>query len=210
MRLLLLGATGLVGGKVLEQAIQGPTFNEIIAPTRKPLLPQPRLKNPVNPRLEQLASQVAGWDVDAILCALGTTRAKAGSDAAFRHVDYALPMIFATAGRAAGVRTFALVSAVGASTSSRFLYARTKGEVERDIEQMGYPSLTICRPSILAGGRDETRVAEGIALALARVLAPILPKKVRANPVAAVAATLLKAASEARPGTRRISAEEMI
>jgi len=72
-----------------------------------------------------------------------------------------------------------------------FFYARTKGEVERDIQQIGFRSLTICRPSIIAGERSETRIAEGAVLAISRALAPILPKKFHVNPAPVIAASLL-------------------
>jgi uncharacterized protein YbjT (DUF2867 family) len=90
-----------------------------------------------------------------------------------------------------------------------FSYARSKGEVERDIQQIGFPSLTICRPSIIAGKRSETRIAEGAVLAISRVLAPILPKKFHVNPAPVIAASLLDSVLTARPGCRWVFAEEL-
>lgn len=209
MRLLLLGATGLVGSNVLEQATPEKGFTAVIAPTRTPLEPRPGLSNPVSSRVEQLASQLPSWQIDAVICALGTTKAKAGSPEAFRHIDYALPLIFGRAAKGAGVRTFAVVSAIGASATSSFSYARTKGEMERDLQDVGFDSLTICRPSMIAGERAESRVAEGVALAASRILAPILPKKFHVNPASVIADSLLRAVTEAKPGCRWIFAEEM-
>ncbi len=79
MRLLLLGATGLVGSTALKQALAEDAISEVVAPTRRPLAPQNKLVNPVNLRLEELAPRVKSWSVDAVVCALGTTKAKAGS-----------------------------------------------------------------------------------------------------------------------------------
>src|SRR5207253_7370413 len=90
MRLLMLGATGLVGRTILSQALAKDAISEVVAPTRSPLVPQNKLTNPVNLRLDELAPRVKSWDVDAIICALGTTKAKAGSQEAFRYVDYTL------------------------------------------------------------------------------------------------------------------------
>jgi uncharacterized protein YbjT (DUF2867 family) len=87
MRLLLLGATGLVGSTALKQALAKGEISEVVAPTRRPLAPQSKLVNPVNLRLDELAPQVKPWNVDAVVCALGTTKAKAGSQEAFRYVD---------------------------------------------------------------------------------------------------------------------------
>ena len=135
--------------------------------------------------------------------------AKISIPEAFRYVDYTLPLVFAKAAHGAGVETFALVSAIGAATNSMSFYARTKGEVERDIQQIGFRSLTICRPSIIAGKRSETRIAEGTVLAISRALAPILPKKFHVNPAPVIAASLLDSVLTARPGCRWVFAEEL-
>jgi len=208
MRLLLLGARGLVGSTTLRQALAGSAISEVVAP-RRPLAPQNKLVNPVNLRLEELAPRVKSWDVDAVVCAWATTKAKAGSQEAFRYVDYTLPFVFAKAAHAAGAETFALVSATGAATNSKFFHAKTKGEVERDIQQIGFCSLTLCRPSIIAGERSETRVAEGAVLAISRASAPISPKKFHINPASVIAATLLDSVLTVRAGCRWIFSEEL-
>ena len=147
--------------------------------------------------------------MDAVVCALGTTKAKAGSQEAFRYVDYTLPLVFAKAAHTTGAETFALVSAIGAATNSMFSYARIRGEVERDIQQIGFCSLTICRPSIIARERSEKRIAEGAVLAVSRALAPILRKKFHVNPASVIAASLLDSVLTARAGCRWIFAEEL-
>jgi uncharacterized protein YbjT (DUF2867 family) len=209
MRLLLLGATGLVGSEALALALASDAFSEVVAPTRKPLAPAKKLVNPVVSRLEDLLPELASLRPQAVICALGTTQAKAGSKEAFRHVDHELPVAFGKAAHAAGAETFALVSAVGASADSRFFYTRTKGEVERDIQAIGFRSLTICRPSLIGGERQETRRAEGAAMTLTRLLTPLLPKRFRINPASRIAVALLGAVTEARPGCRWISSDEM-
>lgn len=209
MKLLLLGATGLVGSKTLNLALSNRTVSEVIAPTRRPLTPCGRLVNPVGSRLDELVPILMSYRPDAVICALGTTQAKAGSKEAFRHVDYELPIAMGNAAHAAGVETFAIVTALGASPNSRSFYYRTKGEVERDVQKIGFRSLTICRPSLIGGERNESRNAEGAALMLLRLLAPILPKRFHANPAEVIAAALLDAVFAAKTGCRRIQAEEM-
>ena len=209
MKLLLLGATGLVGGRALKLALSNEAFSEVIAPTRKPLAPSERLVNPVTSHIEELAAVLMSHRPDAVICALGTTRAKAGSKEAFRYVDYTLPIAFGKAAHGAGVERYAIVTAMGASSDSKIFYTKTKGEVERDIREIGFRSLTICRPSLIGGERDETRSAEGVALALFRVLAPIIPKKFHVNPADAIAAKLLDAVIVAKMGCRWIYADEM-
>jgi uncharacterized protein YbjT (DUF2867 family) len=209
MRLLLLGATGLVGSKTLKLALSNSAFSEVIAPTRKPMAPSDRLVNPVASRLEELLPVLKLYKIDAVISALGTTRAKAGSKEGFRYVDCELPIAFGKAAHAAGVETYAIVTAMGASINSMSFYYRTKGEVERHIQDIGFQSVTICRPSLIGGERSEARGAEGAALALLRLSAPILPKKFRVNPADAVAAALLNAVTVAKKGCRWVYAEEM-
>src|ERR1700733_4496651 len=111
LKLLLLGATGLVGSRVLKLALANHAFSEVIAPTRKPLTPSDRLVNPVGSRLEDLVPNLLSYQPGAVICTLGTTRAKAGSKEAFRHVDYELPVAIAKAAHSAGVETYAIVTA---------------------------------------------------------------------------------------------------
>ncbi len=209
MKLLLLGATGLVGGATLKRALADDAISEVIAPTRTALAPAARLTNPVAPRLEDAMPSLRADPPDAVVCALGTTRAKAGSDEAFRHVDHALPLAFGHVAHAAGVPTFAIVTFMGASADSRFFYARTKGEVERDLREIGFRSLTICRPSLIDGPRPQTRRAEAAGLALARILAPVIPRRFHVNPADRIAAALLEAVLAARPGVGTIESQDM-
>lgn len=209
MKLLLLGATGLVGSRTLKLALSNHAFSEVIAPTRKPLGPSDRLVNPITSLLEEIVPVLMARRPDAVICALGTTQAKAGSKEAFRYVDYELPIAFGKAAHSAGVERYAIVSAMGASPDSRSFYYRTKGEVERDIQEIGFTSLTICRPSLISGERNEARAAEGAALTFLRLLAPILPKKYHVNPADVIAASLIEAVIVAKAGCRWISSEEM-
>src|SRR5277367_2949853 len=209
MKVLILGATGLVGQSTLVQAVTHPAITQVIAPTRTPLPPSSQLANPVAQRLELLLPEVLTWGVDAVICALGTTSGKAGSKEAFRQVDYVLPLAFAKLAHQQGAETFALVSAIGADANSSFLYPKTKGEVERDIKLVGFKSVTILRPSIIAGKRDESRFAEGFALWLSRMLAPILPKKFHMNPATKIGAVLVESIVAAEPGCHYRYAESL-
>ncbi len=176
MKILLLGATGLVGKNVLAQALAHSAITGVVAPTRHPLAPHPKLINPVSDHLESLLGVTQG--VDGVVCALGTTIGKAGSKEAFREVDYGLPLAFARSAHEYGVEIFVLVTASAASVSSAMFYPRIKGEIERDIELVGFRSFTIVRPSLIGGERAEPRFWEGVALRLMSVLAPVLPKEV--------------------------------
>jgi uncharacterized protein YbjT (DUF2867 family) len=108
MKVLILGATGLVGSSALAQALTHPGVTQVIAPTRKPLPPSSKLANPVSDQLELLLPEVPTWGLDAVICALGTTKGKSGSNEAFRQVDYVLPLAFARLAHQQGAETFAL------------------------------------------------------------------------------------------------------
>ena len=200
MKVLILGATGLVGRNALAQALARPVVTQVIAPTRKPLATKDKLMNPVAPKLELLLSEVASWEPDAAICATGTTIRKAGSKEAFRSVDHDLPLSFARLAHQAGAQDFALVSAIGASVDSSFFYARVKGELERDVREIGFRSLTILRPSIIEGERDEVRLAESLVLKLSHFLSPVLPKRFHVNPAPKIAQVLVDAVVTEEPG----------
>src|SRR6202048_4584089 len=166
MKILLLGASGLVGGEALKLLLADSRVDQVVAPTRRPLPSHAKLLNPVAPTLDELLPEAANWSVNAVICALGTTMAKAGSKEVFRHIDYELPLAFVKITHQRGAETFALTSSKGASASSPFFYTRTKGELDRDIQQIGFNSLLIVRPNIIGGVRNESRPAERVLLRL--------------------------------------------
>lgn len=207
-RLLVAGATGLVGHAVLTAALADPRVERVIAPTRRPLPPHPRLENPVVD-FARLPTEAPWWRVDAVVCALGTTRREAGSRAAFRKVDCEYPAAIGRLAHAQGARTFALNSSLGADPASRNFYLRTKGEAEAALTQMGFNSLTFVRPGLLGGDRAAFRLGERCALLLLRVLGPFLPRRYRICPATRVAAALLESALRGGPGCHVVPAEDL-
>lgn len=208
-RLMLVGATGLVGGHVLQQALADPAVAQVVVPTRKPLTPQPRLINPVVD-FERLPEDAEWWAVDAVVCTLGTTIRVAGSQAAFYKVDHDHPLEVAYLARRHGARAFALNSALGADTGSRVFYSRTKGETERDLQAVGYPSLTLVRPGLIGGQRQESRPLEQLAVTVSRLVQPLLPKRYRVVPANRIAQHLLQAALVATPGVHVLPSEALL
>lgn len=206
--LLIAGATGLVGRLLLAKALEDPRISRVIAPTRSALPSHPKLANPVVD-YEALPMDAGWWRCDAVICALGSTRAKAGSDAAFFRVDHDYPLAVAQAARAQGAKAFALVSAIGADAGSRLLYNRTKSAVEASIGALDYPSYTIVRPGLIGGDREEFRAAERVSEAILRVFGPVLPRGWRISPAENIAIALIEAAVAAAPGRRIISAADL-
>ena len=151
--------------------------------------------------------------VDDIFITLGTTIKVAGSEAAFRQVDFAFVVNTARAARAAGATRLAVVSALGADAKSRVFYNRVKGEMETAIAQLGYKSIVIAQPSLLLGDRAALRQpVRSREVWAARLLGPMswmVPKGVRPIHARAVASALLTAILTAKPGVRVLKSGAM-
>jgi len=210
MKVLVLGATGQVGRNVLQQALDDDRIEQVIAPTRRALPAHPKLVNPVANDLRQTLPDVARRSIDAMICAMGTTIAKAGSKQAFRQVDYVLPIKFAEIALAQGAQACAVVSSPGASLTIPLFYCRTKGELERDIQGIGFRSLTIIRPGMIGGSREEFRLAERVILPIAALLQPILPRGLWINPPGNIARVLIDGVLSGAPGTQMLTSKDLV
>ncbi|MGX7894837.1 NAD(P)H-binding protein [Tsuneonella sp. HG222] len=205
-RILLAGATGLVGGKVMALC-NGRDDLRLVALTRR------EAPMPGGARMEMMVAEPARWDEavsligpDAAICALGTTWKKAGKDeAAFRLVDEELVLRVARSALTSGVRNFVFVSSVGAETGSKTFYLRIKGEVEQRLRKLGFHRLDILRPGLLRGQREgDRRLTEraGIAVApLANVLLRGERRRYRAIDARVVAEAALQCTREKARGT---------
>lgn len=166
---LLAGATGLVGGFVLDQLLQDPTYDSVIVLTRKSLgNNHPKLKE-VIVNFDQLENYTNDITADVVFCCLGTTIKTAGSQEAFKKVDYEYPLRLAEIAKQNGSKTYLLISALGSSKSSIIFYNRVKGEVEEAIGRLNFEAFHILQPSLIIGERKENRMGEGIAQKLSPV-----------------------------------------
>lgn len=209
MKLLLVGATGLVGSHVLRLALADERVSEVVAPSRRVLDKHPKLFAPIVD-FEVLPTDADWWKADAVICALGTTMKQAGSKKAFRRVDHEYPLAVAKLARQHGTPTYVLNSAVGADATSHFFYNRVKGELERDLAECGFSSLTHVRPGLISGPRQEFRLGERAAECVLTVLGPLLPKKWRTNSADNIAQALLEAAMVARPGVHIVRSDQLV
>ncbi|HLM44435.1 MAG TPA: oxidoreductase, partial [Myxococcaceae bacterium] len=170
---VVAGASGLVGGLLLDTLLEDPLYREVLSLGRRSLPKQ-------HPKLVQRTVDFARLGDEALppaddaFCCLGTTIKKAGSQEAFRAVDHDAVLAFAKAAKQAGARRFLVVTALGADPGSRVFYNRVKGEVEQHLKGMGFESLVILQPSLLLGERAESRPGERAAIIASRVLAPLL------------------------------------
>jgi len=203
LHVLLAGATGLTGGGVLRELLAAPDVARVLAPTRHPLPPAPRLENPVGV-LQRVLPQLQP-PVDTAICCLGTTIARAGSREAFRMADFDLPLAVARRARKLGARHCLVMSSLGADASSRTFYTRVKGELEQALIAQDWPQLTLVRPSLLLGPRAEFRLGETIAAPLSR----LLPGRWRGIHVETVARALWRLAREKGEGVRVVESDEL-
>lgn len=192
-RVLLAGASGLVGGRILQALLMDRTVAKVHALGRRAL--------PVShPKLQVHVVDFGNLPVlppaDEVYLALGTTIKVAGSQEAFRAVDLSANLATARAAYAAGARRAGLVSAVGANSQSSVFYNRVKGELEDALKALGLTALVIAQPSLLLDYREglqqPPRIGERIAIPVAKLLAPLLPGAYRPVRAEAVAQALVK------------------
>ena len=171
---LLAGATGLVGGYLLRRLLAHPSYARVEILVRRELpIRDPKLTQHIV-EFARLSDGAPGVAPDDVFCCLGTTIRKAGSEEAFRRVDYDYPLALARLTKAAGAGKFLMVSALGADPKSAVFYNRVKGEVEQAFAAIGLPSVYFFRPSLLTGPRAEHRPGERVGIAVGMLIAPLL------------------------------------
>jgi len=173
-KVVIAGASGLIGSKLLNILLQAPNYNEVLILVRKEL--------PINhkklvqlvidfDKLEEHAAAITGH---AVFCCLGSTKKKTPDLAIYRKIDYDYPLKMAQLAKQNSVEQYHLVSAIGANSRSSNFYTKMKGEVEEAIEKVALKCLHIYQPSVLTGGRKESRPMERFIIGLMKVVDPLL------------------------------------
>jgi uncharacterized protein YbjT (DUF2867 family) len=208
----IVGATGLVGSELVTQLLANDRFNvahilarrllEATDPVRDSKLVQHQID------FKRLAQ--SDWPAsDILFCCLGTTIKKAGSQAAFREVDFDYVVESARRARSAGARRLVVVSAMGANPDSRIFYNRVKGEMEGSVAALGYESVVILRPALISGERRERRPIERVWQAAFKIGNRILPPKYRSVPAKSIAAAMVTLAAAARSGLTIVESDQI-
>lgn len=210
---LVAGATGLVGQAVLAAVLADKRYKAVHCAGRRALsLQHPKLAQHVGD-LHSPATFSTLPHIDTCLIALGTTIRVAGSQEAFRAVDLDAVVDVALAAYARGATRLGVVSAMGADARSRIFYNRVKGEMEAALEKIGFKTLVIARPSLLAGDRtalnQPVRSGERTGQVLTRLLRPLIPANYRSIAARDVAAALLHAVQSRPAGVHRLLSGEM-
>ena len=189
---LVSGATGLVGQAILKLLLADPHYQAVqVVGRRAPELQHSKL-------VVHTTTSLADWvspAVDDVLIALGTTIKVAGSKSAFKAIDGDAVVAIARSAKAAGATRLAVVSAMGANAQSGVFYNQVKGEMEAAVNQLGFETLVIARPSLLAGDRgalaQPKSVVEKLSLVAFNLFKPLIPANYRAIDAADVAQAMV-------------------
>ncbi len=207
---LIAGASGLVGREILQGLLADDSVAAVHSLGRRDL----RLQHPklTQHRVDFSKALPALSSAGEAFIALGTTIKVAGSQEAFRAVDFDAVLAVAKAAKAAGATHLGVVSAMGADPRSKIFYNRVKGEMEAALSALGFDTLVIARPSFLVGDREALgqppRAGEALALAASRLLAPMIPDRYKSIDARKVARALLAAVPTSQ-GRRVLLSDEM-
>ncbi|MEB8328407.1 NAD(P)H-binding protein [Flavobacteriaceae bacterium KMM 6897] len=157
---IILGATGLTGRVLLEILLGNEQYKKVILFSRSTVArSHPKLKEYLIDVLK-LESQVDEFKADEVFCCIGTTKAKTPDKKKYKDIDYGIPLSAAKLCKVNGIKTFILISALGANANSGVFYTSVKGEMERDVLKCNIPKTHILQPSLIGGKREEKRAGE--------------------------------------------------
>jgi len=208
---LIIGGSGLVGSHLLRLIADDSTYESIAAISRRDVPVPDRVKLEIV-NFDRLNESAKVMKANHVFCCVGTTIKKAGSQEAFRKVDFDVAVTSARLARQNGATKYLVVSALGASKNSSVFYNRVKGEMEDAVQSMAYREVWIFRPSLLTGERTEFRPGEAIGHAAGLVLSPFLAgplKKYKPIHAERVARAMLNCARETKPGIHILESDEI-
>jgi len=206
MKVVIAGATGLVGGKILEILLQEPKVEKVYALSR-------RTQNISDPKLEWIIGPLPPEKIpqaEALILAIGTTMAKAGSQDSFKKTDVEIPYKIAQLAKMDGYQQVLSVSAKGASQKSFLFYNRAKADLENRLINLAFEKTVFVRPGLLLGERKENRPGEKISQFLFRNLNFMLPKSLKAVKAEAVAMALIAGLLSAQNGVQIIENHKIV
>ncbi|PJZ56490.1 oxidoreductase [Leptospira barantonii] len=207
---LVAGATGLIGKYLLEELKSSGNYSKVYALVRKPGSVQGA--DEIVSDYDTLSASSIPKGITDVFCSLGTTISKAGSQENFKKVDYEYVLKIAKLTKEKGARSFLVVTALGADVKSFVFYNRVKGEVERDLEGIGFPFLGIFRPSLLEGEREEARTGEAVGQFFAKIINPFLlggTRKYRSIHGRTVAKAMISIAQKEPAGVRILESDRI-
>jgi len=202
MTATLIGATGLIGNYILEELLKDDFYHTVRILVRRPIdMNHPKLEKKLVDFSDAESFRLALEDSDVVFCAVGTTQKKVkGDKAAYRKVDFDIPVSAARFCKMNGCEKFILVSSVGADSKSNNFYLKLKGEVEDSVKAIYLKSFFIMRPSVLLGHRNESRLGESISKKIMSLLSFLIPSKYKPIHGREVAMAMIKVAKSRDEG----------
>jgi uncharacterized protein YbjT (DUF2867 family) len=209
---IIAGASGLIGSKLLNILLQESYYDEVLILVRKefPVTHKKLVQLVIDfDKLNDHATAITGH---SIFCCLGSTKKKTPDLGIYRKIDHDYPLKLAQLATKNGVEQYHLVSAIGANSNSSNFYTKMKGDVEEAIEKVGLTCLHIYQPSILTGGRKESRPMERFFIGLMKLIDPLLIgslKKYRSIPAETVARAMFNESIKKQEGVFVHSSEKI-
>ena len=158
---LVVGSTGLIGSSIITQLLE--KEESVIALVRTDEVSTNSLLDFHKVNFDDLKFPNDFFsDVKDLFICLGTTIKKAGSEDAFQKVDVTYCKEIAKEAQQGGVTNLSIVTSVGSDSNSKNFYLKSKGLIERQILELDFESISIYRPGLLIGPRDEFRISEFI------------------------------------------------
>jgi uncharacterized protein YbjT (DUF2867 family) len=209
--ILLLGASGLVGGECLKLLTHDGPYEKIIVLMRSPLttdIQDSRVEHH-SIDFDRLGEYRHFMKADHVICALGTTIKKAGTKENFYRVDFTYSYEIAKMASEQGSKHCLLVSSMGADPGSSIFYNRVKGELEQVVQKLPYRSVSIFRPSLILGQRHERRLTEQASKIIAEIFSFAIPERYKPLQAMDIARAILKIAGQDLAGIRIIESDEI-
>lgn len=171
---IILGATGLTGGILLNKLITDTNYSKIKLFSRNSVDVNSEKIEEFIIDVLQLEKSTKDFIADEVFCCIGTTAAKTKDKKLYKAIDYGIPVTSAKIAKQNSINTFIVMSSMGADAKSTVFYNKTKGEMENDVLQQNIKNTYILRPSLIGGNREENRVGERIGKGIMKILNPMM------------------------------------
>jgi uncharacterized protein YbjT (DUF2867 family) len=176
---IILGATGLTGSILLNKLLKDNRYETITLFSRKKIEGLPKKVKQFIGSILELNNFKEDFKADEVFCCIGTTAKKTPNKETYKSIDYGIPVTAAKLSKDNEIKTFLVVSALGANAKSSIFYNKTKGEMEQAVLSENIKNTYILRPSIIGGNRNEIRIGEKIGLAIFKIFQPLFFGKLK-------------------------------